>query len=416
MLSESDYGHQALSDIIPLRDLFGLLFFVSVGMLLDPRFLWNHLLAVLTFTFIISLGKGILFASLVRLFKYRNVIPLAAGLGLFQIGEFSFVLGRAGQQAKVFPAEAYSLLLTTAVVTMLFTPLLSGFTAPLYAWRRRFSKREALQTVNLPDAALSHHVVIVGAGRVGQQIAQALARLRLSFVAVDADQFSFEQCKNLKFPAIYGDATHELVLEAARPAHARLLLVTTPSMAITRGVIESARHLSPTLPIIARAEGIQQVLDLNRAGVKQVVQPEFEAGLEMTRQALIHLDVPNREIQSYLDAVRQEVYAPLDQQDHDHVLMNRLRSVIRTLDLDWLSIPLGSPIDGKTLGASDIRTRTGISVVAVVRENRVEPNPPVEFELREGDWLGVLGTREQRLSLEHLLQPNGTELDSNGRG
>jgi monovalent cation:H+ antiporter-2, CPA2 family len=313
VLSESDYGHQALSDIIPLRDLFGLLFFVSVGMLLDPGFLWINLKMVLAVTALVALGKGLLFASLVRLFGYGNVVPLAAGLGLFQIGEFSFVLARMGQEVKILSAEAYSLLLTTAVVTMLLTPFLSGLTAPLYSWRRQFSKREILHSVNIPEAGLHQHVVILGGGRVGQHIAQVLARLQLPFIIIEASQFSFEQCKQQAFPTIFGDATHQSVLEAADVARARLLLLTIPSVAVAKGVLETVIRINSSLPVIARAEGIQQMFDLSRAGVHQVVQPEFEAGLEMTRQALLHLEIPAREIQSYLDAVRSEIYAPLSQ-------------------------------------------------------------------------------------------------------
>ena len=126
LLSESDFGYQALSDIIPLRDIFGLLFFTSIGMLLDPQFLWNHLGLVMTLVLIVMLGKGLIFASLSRLFRYRNVIPLATGLGLSQVGEFSFVLGRVGVETQSISPAFYSQVLTVTVVTMLLTPLISG--------------------------------------------------------------------------------------------------------------------------------------------------------------------------------------------------------------------------------------------------------------------------------------------------
>ncbi|MDQ1277704.1 MAG: monovalent cation:H+ antiporter-2, family [Thermodesulfobacteriota bacterium] len=136
LLSESDYGYQALSDIIPLRDIFSLMFFTSIGMLLDPKFLFHNLLMILFLVVIVILGKALIFAALSRTFHYKNVIPLAMGLGLSQVGEFSFVLGRVGVETHSISAEFYALVLTVTIVTMLLTPLISGLTAPLYAFLR----------------------------------------------------------------------------------------------------------------------------------------------------------------------------------------------------------------------------------------------------------------------------------------
>ena len=136
ILSESDYSHQALSDIIPLRDIFGLLFFVSIGMLLDPVFLFSNLKTVLLMALLVITGKILIFGTLVPFFGYGNVVPLAVGLGLFQIGEFSFVLARVGLKTNSINNDLYSLILTTAVITMILTPFISGLTAPLYAIKK----------------------------------------------------------------------------------------------------------------------------------------------------------------------------------------------------------------------------------------------------------------------------------------
>ncbi len=184
VLSESDYSHQALSDIIPLRDIFGLLFFVSVGMLLDPAFLWANFGTILWVVFLVAIGKGLIFSILSRLFGYVNIIPLAVGLGLFQIGEFSFVLARVGLSTHSISHDLYSLTLTTAVVTMALTPLISGLTAPLYALHKRRFKHERLQTSNLPETGLHQHVIIAGGGRVGQHVAQVLQHFNSPY-AVD---------------------------------------------------------------------------------------------------------------------------------------------------------------------------------------------------------------------------------------
>ena len=311
VLSESDYSHQALSDIIPLRDLFGLLFFVSVGMLLDPAFLIAHWQTVLLVVLLVAIGKGLILGLVTRLFGYGNVVPLAVGLGLFQIGEFSFVLARVGLRTNSISADLYSLVLTTAIMTMVLTPFISGLTAPLYALRRRWFKHEPLQTINLPQTGLRDHVIIAGGGRVGQYVAQVLQRLDLAFVLVELDYRRVQQIKTASFPLVYGDASQAIVLEAAGIKHARLLLITAPAMVIVQTLIEQACQLNPTLHIVARAESIEHIKTMRDHGVYEVVQPEFEAGLEITRQALLHLDIPLADIEQLTDTVRREQYAPL---------------------------------------------------------------------------------------------------------
>ncbi len=182
VLSESDYGHQALSDIIPLRDLFGLLFFASVGMLLDPSFLLSHFTLILTLVLVVSIGKGCIFAFLAWAFRYRNIIPLAVGLGLFQVGEFSFVLARIGVASESISSEFYNMFLTMAVVTMVLIPLISAQASRLYSFKKRMFKHEPLESLNFPDDTLRNHVVIVGCGRVGSQIAEVLYRLAIPFL------------------------------------------------------------------------------------------------------------------------------------------------------------------------------------------------------------------------------------------
>ena len=320
VLSESDYGHQALSDIIPLRDLFGLLFFVSVGMLLDPVFLIENWGIVLAVVLLVAIGKGLIFSTLSSVFGYGNVVPLAVGLGLFQVGEFSFVLARVGISTNSISNDLYALTLTTAIITMVLTPIVSGWTAPLYAFRKRWFKREPIQTINLPRTGLENHVVIAGGGRVGQYVAQVLQRLELAFVIIEMDYRRVRQAKDNGFPVIYGDASQNVVLEAAKVKQACLVLVTTPAIIVTRTTVDQVRRLNPTVHIVARAEGVEQMQALQAHGVYEVVQPEFEAGLEITRQALLHLNILATDIQRFTDAIRRELYAPLyNTRDEDQI-------------------------------------------------------------------------------------------------
>ncbi len=310
VLSESEYGHQALSDVIPLRDLFGLLFFASVGMLFDPRFFAAHLRELALIVLAVIAGKGLIFAGLARLFGYRNVVPLAMGLGLAQIGEFSFLLAQLGLETGGIDEELFSLTLSTALVTMALTPYLSQATVPLYErWQRR--RRPAGETAAPLPAPLdpaARPVLIAGAGRVGQRVAAILADEGLPFCLIDFDQHRIAEARARSWPAVFGDAAQAPVLAAAGLANARLAMITLPSAVGVQSVAARLRELAPALTVVARSEGRAAGAALARLGVIHVVEPELEAALEMSRQALVHLDVEPARIQRFLDATRREHY------------------------------------------------------------------------------------------------------------
>jgi monovalent cation:H+ antiporter-2, CPA2 family len=319
VLSESDYSHQALGDITPLRDLFGLVFFVSVGMLLDPAYLIDNLSTVLLLVILVTIGKMTIFSILVRVFGYGNIIPIAVGLTMFQVGEFSFVLARVGLSTQSISQDLYSLLLTTAILTMILTPLVSRLAPSVYRlWQKRFPE-ERLDTINLPKEGLLDHVIISGGGRTGYYVAKVLQRMQLPFVVIELDQRRVDQCKQEGMPVIYGDASQEVVLETAGIHAAKLMLITLPAIVTTQMVTDRVRSLNPDLHIVARVESTELLNILHEHGVYEVVQPEFEAGLEIVRQALLHLEIPATEIYHFTDEIRHELYAPLTEIGRAHV-------------------------------------------------------------------------------------------------
>ncbi|HMN27385.1 MAG TPA: cation:proton antiporter, partial [Caldilineaceae bacterium] len=404
VLSESDYGHQALSDIIPVRDLFGLLFFVSVGMLLDPAFLLANLPLVLMVVGLVAVGKALIFGGITRAFGYRNIVPLAVALGLFQVGEFSFVLARVGLARGALSADLYSLILTVTLVTMVLTPFLSRLAQPLYALRKRWLPGEPLMTVSMPATELVDHVVIAGAGRVGQYVAQVLQRLQLNYIAIELNQQMVERCKAEGIPVIYGDASQPIVLQAAHIEQAQLLLITTPVMVIAQTIVQHVRQINPHLHIVARAETIEHMEALHKMGVYEVVQPHFEAGLEITRQALLHLNLSASEIQRFTDAVRHELYAPLYESHPDYELVAQLRSAQQLLQLNWVTVVADSALVGHSIGELAIRTRTGASIVAVLRKGVLLPNPEPAEHIIVSDVLAVLGSPQQLTRFADLSQ------------
>ncbi|MBI9078058.1 MAG: cation:proton antiporter [Desulfatibacillum sp.] len=405
VLSESDYGYQALSDIIPLRDLFGLLFFASVGMLLDPRFLMDNFKTVLLLATLISLGKFFVFYSLAYIFRYGNVVPLAVGLGLFQMGEFSFVLARMGVASQSIDANLYSLFLSIAIVTMVMTPLVSRLTVPIYAFQKRWSKDKPMETILLPKADMENHVVIVGGGHVGQYVGHVLKRMEEKFIIIEQDSRKIEQVKAANMPMVYGDATREIILEAAGVDKARLLLVTTPALVTSRAVLRQARHMNPSLRIIAMAGSLDHMKALHACQACEVVMPEYEAGLEFARQALMDLHIPATEIQRFTNAVRLDMYAPLVSNHAEYSLLVQLERATDLLELTWITIPEESPMAGKTLLDLQIRTATGASVVGVVRNGILYPNPEVLFVFQAKDLVAIIGSASQAKVFKGMADP-----------
>ena len=396
VLSESDYGHQALSDIIPVRDLFGLLFFVSVGMLLNPEFLMNHWQQILILVLIISLGKGLIFALLTRIFKYGNVVPLAVGLGLFQVGEFSFVLAQIGVSTNSISHELYSLVLTTAIITMFLTPLISGQTARLYALHRRLFKHEPLDSINFPKTGFRNHVIIIGGGRVGFRIAQVLKRLNVPLLIIELDQHRVDRAKHAFIPVIYGNACHEVVLEAAETKLARLLIITSPEIVIAQTIVQRVRKVNAEIQVVARAPGIEFLEEFKKLNISDVVIPEFEAGLEMARKALVHLHIPAAKIQHYTESLRQDLFASFLSENEEEKIMEQILKAEHQYDLQWMLIKQGSQLVGFTIGEAEIRTKTNSSVVGVIRDDILKANPDENFRFQLNDRVAIIGTDSSR--------------------
>jgi len=402
VLSESDYGHQALSEIIPLRDIFGLLFFTSVGMLLDPIFFLENGGKIISLVVIVSFFKGTIFYALAIVFGYINIIPIAVGLGLFQVGEFAFVLARLGLETNAIDQDMVSLVLAVSVLSMVLTPFASSLATPLYKLKKRMFKYEPPLTENIPQAGLKDHVIIAGGGRVGQHIAQVLTKLALPFVIIELNHQRMKECQQANFPVIYGDMSQPTVLEVSKTDRARLLLITTPLAITTQDIVKQALLLNPPLQIIARAEGVAQTRDLYDMGVYMVVLPEMETGLEIARQALVHLEIPVTAIQQYTDGVRRQLYAPIYDSNQAHQLLTKLDNIKDMLEISWVRLGPSSPLVNKSIKDSAVRTRTGASIVGFLREETFHPNPKPEFLFQTNDMVAIVGNHQERNEFKKL--------------
>lgn len=403
VVNESDYSHQALNDIIPLRDIFGLVFFTSIGMLLDPVFVMDNILTVLALVVLVLVGKFAIFSTLSVTFRYRNIMPLALGFGLAQIGEFSFVLARTALKHNVIATDLYSLMLSVSVITMMVSPFLSLLAAPLYSLRKRWRAAEEIRTVNIEGDDLSRHVVIAGGGRVGFQIANSIAQAGFQVAIIEQDYRNFERARVAGFPVIYGDAEQEPVLWGAGIQRASLLIVTIPHITVVRGLIREARRHNEELKVIARTDDVESMQELFALDIYEVVQPEFEASIEIIRQSLHLLGVPLAALQEFVSDMRRKTCTRRRLDGARESVLMQMKETPFLLEMNWYEVPSESPVVDKTLGELEIRTRTGASVVGVLREGSLVANPEAGFRFSRGDYIACIGLPEQQQRFAALV-------------
>jgi CPA2 family monovalent cation:H+ antiporter-2 len=288
ILSESEFSHQALSELAPLRDVFGLLFFVSVGMLFDPTLFLAQPWKVLGGVALIYLAKSVFIGLLARSFGYIYMAPWIIGLGLANIGEFSFVLARAGIRGGFISKETYDFVLICTILSIAVAPLVASLALPLGRWwRRRFPPPKNVRHFETPRELLRDHILVAGYGRTGRAVAGVLRAAGLPVVIIELNHAIFNDIRADGVPALWGDVTSEEILRAAGLKNARLLILTVPDGDVVRLATERARKLAPHVPVIARAARVQLLDELRRLGAASAVLPEFEGGMEMARQAML---------------------------------------------------------------------------------------------------------------------------------
>jgi len=314
VISESDLSQQAAAEALPLQDAFAVLFFVSVGMLFDPRILIEEPLEVLATLLIIIIGKSLASFFIVLAFRYPLRTALTVSASLAQIGEFSFILAGLGTALGLLPAEGQSLILAGAILSITLNPVLFGAIERVESW---FYKHPRLQSalerppaglIQLPDtvdeAALRDHAVIVGFGRVGGTIGRALDRAGMPYVIIDQDREHVESLRERGLPVMYGDAAKPGVLEAAHAERARMVVVATPGAYHTRHILERARQLNPRVETIIRTHSESEQRFLEDHGANIAVMGERELALGMSRYALQTLGIEPDDAQSILQELR----------------------------------------------------------------------------------------------------------------
>ena len=296
MLRESALSHRAAEESLPLRDAFAVLFFVSVGMLFEPQIVLREPLKVLAVVAVIMVGKTAAAVALVLALRYPLNTALTVGASLAQIGEFSFILAGLGVTLGLLPQEGQSLILAGALISITLNPLFFAAIEPVQRWARSRSElarkleRRDDPLAELPASVdvetLTGHVVLVGYGRVGTRIAEAMSQQGIRFVVVEINREAVEELRRNRAHAVLGDASEAEVLVQAHIVRASLLVVATPDMVKLRRIIDIARTLNPRIEILLRTHSDEEADLLRQENVGDVFMGEHELALAMTRSVL----------------------------------------------------------------------------------------------------------------------------------
>ena len=416
VVSESPLSHQVGADIFPFREAFAVLFFVSIGMLVNPGYLLDHIAVILGLTFLIVIGKALVTILFGFIFPWPAHTTMVLAAGLSQIGEFSFILGQEGVGLGLLDQNQYSLILAGALLSITINPLMFRLISPAEKLLQRFPStwkifdhHGVVVPTQIDEEKISGHVVIVGYGRVGRHIVNLLSLTNIPYLVVDSVADRVQELDGQGISTLFGDASNSEVLTHAGLSRARALVVAGPDESTSELVVAAARDLAPELPIIARAtteDGIQQLADL---GAQVVIHPELEGGLEIVRHTLLQLGFPSQEIYRYTDAVRRDHYDIGLNTEEEHRLLNELMDAANRLEVHWFRLTEGNLLVGQTLAQADLRAKTGASVIAILREGQLIANPKSVMLFQPEDRVGLIGEKEEIDAVEKLLlEPKST--------
>ena len=401
VLSESEYSHQIVADIMPFRDVFNSIFFVSIGMLLSVDYLSTHLPRVLVVLLITVAGKAILVFLTSKLLGYSLRLSIMVGLGLAQIGEFSFVLAKEGVAQNLLSGDNYQSFLAVSILSMVATPFLIKLAPKLamFMTRRSSGSEAEKQSLEALDdnvkEKLSNHVIIIGYGNNGRNLAKVLYRVSIPYLVLELNADAVAEARSRGVSIIYGDAVRREVLLYMGVHKARVLVIAISDPAAARHVTALARECNPDLHIVVRTRYISEAAELESLGASQVIPEEFETSVEIFSRVLREYGVSRNVIEREVNEIRKSGYQMLRSSSLPLAELDSIATAFAQTTTDTIFVKAESPVVGKTLRELDLRNRTGVTVTAAVRNGDTEINLGPDFRIDPDDILVVLGRPEQ---------------------
>lgn len=407
-ISESEYSHQALGDIIPFREAFMSLFFISVGMLLNPAILLEYPLLIASLVVTILLIKTLVTTAAASILGVPMRIAIIAALSLAQIGEFSFVLAQAGVKFGLLTTDMYQIFLAASIATMGLTPACLRYASPVadfvvgilpHEWTRG---RGVLKKHEKP-LALNDHVIIVGFGINGRNLAKVLKNLDIGHVVIETNPFTVKKESKKGQHIIFGDASKQEVLEHAHVTQARGMVIAISDASSSRRVAAMARKLNPSIHIIVRTRYLVEVEPLYKLGVNEVIPEEFETSVEILARVLRNYLVPREDIERCIAEVRSDGYDMLRSLSRRHSHAVGISGYLSGAEIATFRVHKGAVLEGTSLKEGILRARSGATILTIKRGEELVPNPDPIWELQDGDLVLLLGSPEQIAAASTLL-------------
>jgi len=404
IISESEYASHAVAEMLPFKDSFIGLFFVSVGMLLDARFFQDNYLTIL----IVVLGIFILKTITGTLSGFLTVgnlkYAMMSGFGLFQIGEFSFVLAMVGKSVGLISDFFYQIFLSSSIITMIITPLLISYSGKISEKITSFGVFRKLSRLRreIPEVTttLSEHVIIVGFGINGSNLARVLREAHIPYVIVELNADTVRK-KKRKEPIFYGDATNKDILHHAGIHKAKVLVVAISDPVAVRRIVQIARKENQHIHIIVRTRYVSEIDDLVKLGANEVIPEEFETSIEIFSRTLHHYQVPRNVISEHINSIRKNSYKALRTTALPAIFLTDRYEIMKAIETETYLIGEKSRLDNYSIKELQLRTKTGATIIAVQRGQHVHYNPSPDFVLKAGDVIFLIGKAKH---LSHAIE------------
>lgn len=403
IISESEYGHHALGNIVPFRDVFTSLFFVSIGMLLDLDFLIKHPDQVALISVAVMISKTLLAAVAVLVLGFPLRTAIMVGLCLCQVGEFSFILARVGVDHGLLVGDTFQLFLAVAVITMGATPFIMAFAPrvadfvlriPLPGMIKAGFSARLRSSVAEQREKFKDHVIIVGYGLNGRNLAQAAKAAKIAYLIIEMNPETVRKEKKAGEPITFGDASFEAVLQHAGIGEARVMVVAISDPAATRKITAVARKLNQKLHIIARTRFFQEMAPLHELGANEVIPEEYETSVEIFSRVLSKYLVPKDEIERFTLETRSGGYQIFRKRAQESAPLCDLELHLPGMEVSTVRVSEKTTLVGKSIADMQLRKKYGVALLAIKRGTELLSNPDGQTHVMGGDILILLGSPE----------------------
>ena len=402
-ISESEYSNQIVADVIPFRDTFSSLFFISIGMLLDISYFMGELpMIALLVAAVIGL-KALILVGVGQILRYPLRLSLVVGFNLAQIGEFSFILIKMGEEYDMFSRGLYQSLLAASIISMALTPFIYQRSSRLAYDIGKLLGRGGMVSGH-KKTSLSNHVIIIGYGLNGRNLARVLKETGIPHLITDTNMERVKAAKAEGHAAFYGDASHPEVFKSMGVEKAKMVVTAISDPISTRMIVKSARDINPAVSILARTRYIREVEELYKLGANQVIPEEFETSVEIFARVLRDYRVPSNIIQNQIDLIRQEGYAMLRNPSIMGDRLARLSSILEKTVMDTYFVERDCSVAGQSIKELDLRKHSGATIIAIARGGQAKTNPEPDFRIEAGDILVLLGSHAQLNEAFKLLK------------